>query len=237
MRLIKDIVYDSVILKMDNKLKVKTAGAWDSTTQTQVVTLCNEKWLRLFGFVFNPVGTRLEVASYNINGTITLSVSNPLDALERGQTITIQRPYFFHGTLYSTTEEWEKFADNERDKLPFIWLVYHIEEDFKEPQDAVERSSPLRLVFVHWSDWVGMTNEQRMDGFVKPLTAAVDGFIHAIDSNRAVFKEHKGFRIKTMPKFGIDSANGTTNTVFNSTLCAAELNINLEIFKENNCIC
>jgi hypothetical protein len=237
MRLIKDIVHDEIVSKIDNKLKVKTAGAWDSVNETQVITVCNEKWLRLYDFLFNDSGTRLNVLSYNNDGTITLTVTDATDAVSRGEFVTINRPHFFHGTLYSTTEEWEKFADHERDKLPFIWLVYHIDEDFKEPQNAVERTSPLRLVFVHWSDWVGMTNEQRMDGFVKPLTAAVDEFIHAIDSNRAVFKERSGFRVKTMPKFGIDSANGTTNTVFNSTLCAIELNINLEIFKENNCIC
>jgi hypothetical protein len=236
MRLLSDIIEAEVVDKLDNRVKVNSAGVWDSVTKTQVVTLCNEKWLKLYGFVYNTLGTRLEVVSYNQNGTITLSVPDAPNAVAKGQNLTINRPVFFHGTWYNTTEEWIKFSEDERDKLPFIWLVYPVDEQFNEPQNAVERQSPARLVFVHWSDWLNSTNNDRMQDSVKPLTALVSEFIATIDRNRAIFRERQGFRMKSYPKFGTETERGIV-AVFDSTLSAVEVDVNLSIFHKNSCIC
>jgi hypothetical protein len=227
--LISDIVKQHIVDLLDNEVRIIRAGTWSSVTEMQTVTFCDIKWLRLY----NQFLEGQEVISI-VGNQVTLTTSQPL---AQGETLTIERPKFFHGTPYNTVQEWHDFTTNEREKLPFIWLVTPSNERFNDYKTTIQRVSSCQLFFVHWSDWQ-MLNQNRVNETIEPLHRLIDNFVETIDDNVRAFGklDNRGQR-RDYPKFGRESNKGIEEVIMNSTLGAVRLEIDLRIKRDLKCKC
>lgn len=227
--LISDIVKSQIVDRLDNELKVIRAGTWSSITQLQTVTFCDLKWLSLYGKFIEGQ----DVISISGNQVVLTSPT----PLAQGEILHIEKPKFFHGTPYNTVQEWHDFTTNERDKLPFIWLVTPTTEKYNDYKSTVERTSSCKVFFVHWSDWQ-MLNQNRVNETIAPLHRVVDSFLDAVNDNPSAFDtlQNNGTR-KDFPKFGRESSKGIEEVIMNSTLGAVSLDIDLRVKKNIICKC
>jgi hypothetical protein len=227
--LISDIVKTQIVDRLPNELRVIRAGTWNSVTELQTVTFCDLKWLPLY----NRFIEGQEVISITGN-QVTLTSPSPLAV---GETLTIERPKFFHGTPYNTVQEWHDFTTQEREKLPFIWLVTPANERWNNKRQTIERVSSCRLFFVHWSDWQ-MLNQNRVNETIAPVHWLVNNFVETVDRNATAFDylEGQGQR-KEYPKFGRETSKGIEEVIMNSTLGAVSLDIDLRIKRGLICKC
>jgi hypothetical protein len=222
-----DTIRAQIIDKLDNRVKITYASLYDEGNQTQVIQLCDDKWLSLY----NSFVGGITVDSF-INGFYTIRTDEPVEV---GQILQLPIPVFFHGTPYSTIEEWHKFSSNERDKLPFIWLV----TPAKNHEHGAERNAWESLIdceffIVHYSDWTE-TNSVRTNESIKPLHEVVKYLTKCVNSNSKYFDKHTGFKTKDFPKFGQESRNGVESVLMNSTLGAVKLDIKLRFLKNYDC--
>lgn len=229
--LTQSIVEDEIVNKLDNKMRVTDVGAW--ANDTQELTLCGLKWLRLYDEFLEGY----LVIDYVDENTILVQTEVPI---YKGEILTIQRPLFFEGTPYNTISEWHNFVDangqnREDTKLPFIWLKTPTRDDWYGFKSPMSRDSALEVFFVHYSDW-GKLNEDRVNKVIQPLMQLVNEFQNTINKNRTAFAplENRG-RTKGYPKFGNETPNGIENAIFESTLGAVKLDIDITIKRGKCC--
>lgn len=218
MILTKDIIKDHIIDRLNNKVKVVSAGALVNGVQT--IKLCSIKWLGLYNEFLS--GEKV----INISGeSVDVETST---AFNVGDILEIKIPLFFHGNPYTTIEEWHNFSTQEKVKLPFIWYVTPSNETHNEPKQSIKRTSDVKLFFVHWSNWQKLNND-RVSESIQPLQNLVEEFMHASRKNTAVFDGYDNYRTREFPKFGNTDSNGVTKVLMNSTLAGVELTTTLKI--------
>lgn len=225
MTLISDIVENVIIANLDNTLAVKEV--FPVINDRQKVLFCNKKWMQLFDGVFND-GTPVVILEYD-GPYVIFEVSEEAQEFTLLSTVTIPKPIFFNGTLSNTKLEWNKFSLDEKDKLPFIWLVSPTPEINNNKDTGIAKSSPMKLWFVHWSDWTKL-NADRQDEAIRPLMALVKAFVDAIDKLTYIFEGYDNYTTTDFPKFGTQNVDGIENAIFDSTLSAVELDILVRIF-------
>lgn len=229
--LTQSIVEDEIVAKLDNTMRVTDVGVW--ANDTQELTFCGLKWLKLYDEFLQGY----LVIDYVDENTVIIQTEVPI---VKGEILTIQRPLFFHGTPYNTISEWHNFVDangqNREDaKLPFIWLKTPTRDEWYGFKSPMSRDSNLEVFFVHWSDW-GKLNEDRVNKVIQPLMQLVAEFQNTINKNRTAFAplEDKGMT-KGYPKFGNETPNGIEKTIFESTLGAVKLEIDIKIKRGKCC--
>jgi hypothetical protein len=231
-RLLENIVKSEIVDKLDNRLKITYASLWSNGQQT--IRVCSKKWLDLYGYLIDESNTQISIL-FETDDSITIQISQE-KAFKKGDTLFIKKPLLFAGTLYNTTEEWHKFSNDQRVKLPFIWLVTPTNEVFNGRDNDVERESPIHVVFVHYSDWLNSDNKKRLNDSIQPLSDLASAFIDAIDGNRTAFSERDTFRLKKFPKFGTETNSGVKDSVIAPSLAGVDLTVQLKIYKEScNC--
>ena len=229
--LTQSIVEWEIVNKLNNTMRVLDAGVWSNDTQE--LTFCGLKWLKLYDEFLEDV----IVIEYIDERTVLVQTETPI---EKGEMLTIQRPLFFEGTPYETISEWHNFVDangqnREDTKLPFIWLKTPTGDDWYGFKSPMSRDSNLEVFFVHWSDW-GKLNEDRVNKVIQPLMQLVAEFQNTINKNRTAFAplENKG-KTKGYPKFGNETPNGIENSIFESTLGAVKLEVEVTIKRGKCC--
>jgi hypothetical protein len=223
--LISDIIKQYIVDKLDNTLTILSVQAPANDLQT--VTFCNIKWLRCYDFIM--IGSQAYVVdSYNGN-TVRFEIAEGADPIGVDDIVTINRPLFLNGTLSNTKLEWNKYGDDERAKLPFIWLVSPTDVVTASPQNGRTKTAPVKLWFVHWSNWQKL-NADRQDEAIRPLMALVDEFVDTIERQSHVFEDYDNFTARDFPKLGVETPNGVGKTLFDSTLSGIEFDSSLKIF-------
>ena len=224
--LIRDIIQEHIINDLDNRLTVLSVGG--VTSGQQSVEFCNIKWIKLYGFV--TVGsTQYQVVS--ITGrTVLFAIPTGGAPFTLNSDVRINRPLLFDGTLSNTRVEWSEYDVNERDKLPFIWLVSPTETNTANDNGQGLKTAVLKLWFIHWSDW-SLLNADRQNEAVRPLYALYYEFMKTINRNTHIFEGYDNVSDRDFPKLGVLGANGVEKTVFDSTLSAIEVDLNVRIFK------
>lgn len=225
--LITDIVEQEIVDKLDNQLKVIRASSVVNDIQT--LEFCDIKWLELYNVFIGG----LQVV--NISGnSVDVATSTPISV---GTVLEIQRPVFFHGTPLNTVQEWHEFSTNEKEKLPFIWLVTPTDDNYQDRKSTIERIDNCRLFFVHWSNWLEL-NQNRVNDTIRPLHSLVDAFINKTNNNPTVFDRlQNNGRRKEYPKFGRETQKGIEEVIMNSTLGAISLDVEFRIKKSYICEC
>lgn len=225
MTLIRDIIQDHIINKLDVSLSIVAVGSVSEGKQS--VTFCNIKWLKLYESV-NVAQLVYMVDSINGN-TVIFNIPTGAPAFTLNTVPTLNRPLLFDGTLSNTKFEWAKFDNSERNKLPFIWLVSPTETQTDNIQGSGTKTAVLKLWFIHWSDWSKL-NADRQNEAVRPLYALVKEFTKTINRISYVFEGYDTAIDRDFPKLATRGENGGEATLFDSTLSGVELDINVKIF-------
>jgi hypothetical protein len=225
--LVSEIIENEIIPYLDNKLRVISTGAVIDGFQN--IQVCNVKWLQLYNQFTNGV-----VVNSISGNSVNVQVTTPIEV---GQVLEIERPKFFHGTPLNTVQEWHEFSTNEKEKLPFIWLVTPTIDNYQDRRNTIERISTCKLFFVHWSNWLEL-NQNRVNDTIKPLNNLVDAFVTKLNNTPAILDrlDNNGTR-KEYPKFGTETKKGIEEVIMNSTLGAISLDVNLKIKKGYSCEC
>jgi hypothetical protein len=225
--LITDIVEQEIVNKLDNLLKVIRASAVVNDVQT--LEFCDIKWLELY----NEFTNGLQVVSVSGN-SVDVATSTPITV---GTILEIQRPLFLDGTPLNTVQEWHEFNPNEKEKLPFIWLVTAVDDGYQNRTSAIERIVNCQIFFVHWSNWLEL-NQNRVNDTIRPLHKVIDAFANKVNNNPPVFDRlsNNGTR-REYPKFGRETNEGIEEVIMNSTLGAIRYNVELRIKRNYICEC
>lgn len=224
--LIRDIIQTNIVNKLDNRLYIESIDSINSGLQT--ITFCSVKWFKLYNYIYVD-GYKVS-ATLISNNRLSLILPTVLPPINYNTVITIQKPLLFDGTLSNTRVEWAKYSDSERDKLPFIWLVSPTETNTANDNGQGLSTAILKLWFIHWSDWTKL-NADRQNEAVRPLYALYREFMNTINRNTHIFEGYDNVSDRDFPKLGVLGANGVEKTVFDSTLSAVEVDLNLRIFK------
>lgn len=227
--LISDVIQNDIINQMDTTVEIVEAGP--VIQGAQLVRFKCMRWMKLFDSFFVN-GGEVRILGYTI-GFVRIEAVAP--GLPAGTICNLKKPLFLNGTLSNTKEEWARFELNERNKLPFVWLVSPTYIDVKN-DDVSYFTANIDLWFVHWSDWSKL-NKDRQDEALRPLYSLLEAFLKVIENDKVKFIGYNGLTQGDYPKFGKIDQNGTEKTIFDSTLSAIHVQSNLVVRKRDcgNC--
>ena len=226
--LIVDYIQTGILDKMDTKLTVLEAGP--VINGLQIVRFSCNRWLKLYDLAIVN-GGEVAVAEY-LGSFVRFDVGDSA-GITLESDVRLKVPILLNGTLSNTKEEWNRFELDERNKLPFIWLVSPTKIE-TEDQNSPFVTAQLDLWFVHWSDWSKL-NKDRQDETLRPLYSFIDAFFKAIKKNKLSFIKYSNLVMNDFPKFGTQDKNGIYKLIFDSTLSAVSSNFRLEIRKKEKC--
>lgn len=228
MRDIYQIVKQEIWANMDRTIHV---SSFDITNDIITLNVCDTKWARVgLGLVDDaPSGFTIVTVDHE-NRVITLNGSSWVG---NG---TLQRYKFFIGTPISTNEEWTAFSRDERQKVPFVWMVEPTQEEIQGVNSDLERISDIRLVFLD-DNFIGkwLTDEVH-ENRLQAIYNAVEWFLKAIKGN-PLFEFKDTYVVKNFTKFGTESTQGFAANIIDANLTGIEVRLSLPINKDDNCNC
>ena len=226
---IDKIVYNQIIDKIDTKIRVKTASPLVDNEQT--LTFCNQKYLRLFEVLTNEEGGLVVKSN---NGTNVL-VANYGTEIKPGDILNIPKPYYHRGTPRALNSEWSQISNDERNKLPAVWLLNPVDETFTLKND-VERIAEITLFIMCSADLTHDVTEDLRQKNVFPMLQLAKEIQRSIDSNKKFFNRLESYKTRDYSILGTDGANGTMKQIIDSQLSGLSMAFSLEILK-GNCNC
>lgn len=230
---IYDIVKDQIFANIDLTVKVNEVVA---TGVTNVVTLCNNKWIRVGQYLTDADSRLWLITSIASNGDVSVTKpSGAIDLIKR-QTLTIKAPKFLFGTHTSANNEYTLRGQDNRVKLPLVWLVESISESEYGIRQSKERDSQIRLYFLDDNDPSQYLNEDFRLNVVSPMIALKDEIIRVIQNN-LLFDVLDDWRTRPVTRFGNENEKGVFENILSDNLSGVELVITLPIFKSGSCLC
>ena len=226
----RDIVYiieENIIDRMNCNISVLSVSG-------NVLTVCDVKWSRV-GLILTDIYTQtytITAVDYVLN-TITVEPNGGYNF--NGTLITLNKPYFFTGTPISTNKEWKSFSIDERNKVPFAWLVEPNDEDFKDEQDTLERESDILMVFLDSNNTNQWRTMDTHDNRLQALYNMVEEFMDTIKREFLFYSDNLSFKTKNFTKFGKETSSGMEANIIDANLTGVELRLTLPINRVNEC--
>lgn len=227
--LIIDYIQIGILDKMDTSVEVVEVGP--VVNGAQIVKFKCLRWMKLFDKIFVD-GNEVYILEFGV-AFVKLDIPNPAGAVRLDSIVKLKTPLLLNGTLSNTKEEWSRFELDERNKLPFVWLVSPTYTTKANKQTSLVKAD-VDLWFVHWSDWSKL-NKDRQDEALRPLYVLLKEFNQAIEKNLTDFDGYDGLNIGDYPKFGKRDSNGIEKTLFDSTLSAIHVQMKLNV-RAKKCI-
>lgn len=234
MRDIYDIVKDDIISAMDNTVKIVSADAVSGGTQD--IILCDNKWIRVGQYLTDADSKKWKINSIGNDGIVNVTKPTGATDLVKRQVLTLRSPQFLFGTHYSANNEYVLKGNDNRVKLPLIWLVETIRETEFDRTKSLERKSDLRLYFLDDNNPKQYLNADYRANVVTPMLGLKDEFIKVVQSN-VLFDLLGDWQIRPITRFGNEDEKGSFENILDDNLSGVELTISLPIFKNKNCNC
>jgi len=193
-----------------------------------VLSVCNQKWASTEKKVTDHLGNEYTITEVSHeDSTITLA---PVGAWTfSGTTLLLNKPTFFVGTPTATNSEWTLFSSDERNKVPFIWMVEPTRESVLSENSTIERRSDLRIVFLDSSNFQQWLTMDTHDNRLQALYYMVDEFIRVIRSNSIFFSDEMTHEIVNFTKFGKETAQGFEKNIIDANLTGIDLKITVSV--------
>ena len=233
MKDIYDIVQDEIFSKLNNEVKIVSASALSGGTQT--IVLCVQKWVRVGTYLKDVSNKNWLIQSITDNEIV---VKKPTGAtnLSVNQTLTLIEPKFLFGTRISADNEYKKTSNDNRNKLPLIWLVENIRETEYNYGSAIERDASLRFYFLDDNNPKQYLNEDYRKNVVTPMIGLKDEFLRIVRSNK-IFQTYESVDIRTITRFGNETEQGVIENILSDNLSGLELSIKLSVKRKKECNC
>lgn len=230
---IYDIVKDEIVEKMDNSLRVVKIV---DNGGTYTLTICNSvKWARVKLTISDAALNAYTISA--VDYSARLITVTPLGAYAWTSTTgTLQKPKFFIGTPMRTNEEWLQFSNDERNKVPFIWMVEPTQERVKPDSDGKERESDIRIVFIDSNNSPGWITTDVHEKRLKALYNMVSEFFRTIENNPLFGDIESDRQIRNLTRFGTETSNGFERNIIDADLTGIDARVALPIMKQS-CKC
>lgn len=211
--------------KIVNRIDLTVSGELDGN---KLVT-SNTKWAQVGYFIFSAGN------QYTITGVSDCEYIETSEPLPAGETYTLQKPFFFHGTVIQINEELTQIKDL-HSKTPMIYLreIYR-EIRYPNSDKPYILESDLTLFFLTSCDFQRWQVEDHYREAITPMHNLVEEFLQKCKPpyTETVREEERLNRVN----FGVYVAdNGSKKKVLNDNLSGVQLNVNLK-FKKGNYNC
>ena len=232
---ISDILEFEIIDKIDTTVKVVYASPVENNTQ--VIRLCDVKFLRLFGVMwYLDESEYFSVLTYNEDGSLTIKASNDGIEAYKGQVLKLKKPFYLKGTPMAVNFEWNKLNQVQGLKLPLIWLLRPIKQKFFD-DSILDRRSELVLYLVCEANFADDWTDELDEKNVIPLLNLANEIVNAINNNKKMFNKVLDWEALDLSKFGTEEKNGMVKNILDAKLSGVELSVSLEVREQTECKC
>lgn len=151
------------------------------------------------------------------------------------QEIVWTKPVFYlTGTRLAANNEWTRSGADLTAKLPLIWLLETMNERFGGAESSIERSSDLRIFILEETNVREFYTKDHREQVVRPMQELAIELVRVV-TNTARFKRPENFQIRSFSRFGVEETKGVVQNILDANLSGVELQLTLDIYKENNC--
>lgn len=151
------------------------------------------------------------------------------------QEIVWTKPVFYlTGTRLAANNEWTRSGADLTAKLPLIWLLETMNERFGGQESSIERSSDLRIFILEETNVREFYTRDHREQVVRPMQELAMELVRVV-TNTARFKRPENFQIRSFSRFGVEETKGVVQNILDANLSGVELQLTLDIYKENNC--
>jgi len=151
------------------------------------------------------------------------------------QEIVWPKPVFYlTGTRLAANNEWTRSGADLTAKLPLIWLLETMNERFGGQESSIERSSDLRIFILEETNVREFYTRDHREQVVRPMQELAIELVRVV-TNTARFKRPENFQIRSFSRFGVEETKGVVQNILDANLSGVELQLTLDIYKENNC--
>lgn len=151
------------------------------------------------------------------------------------QEIVWPKPVFYlTGTRLAANNEWTMAGADLTAKLPLVWLLETINERFGGAESSLERSSDLRIFILEETNVREFYTKDHREQVVKPMQELAIELVRVINDTPR-FKRLENFQIRSFSRFGVEETKGVIQNVLDANLSGVELQLTLDIFKQNDC--
>jgi hypothetical protein len=234
MRDIYDLVQDEIFNKININIEVINASIL--TNGVQIVSFCSNKWLRVGQFLTDSNNKQWKIILIDSNGNVSIKKPQGATGVKSLDVLKVISPKFLFGTHISANNEYTLKQRKTNDLLPLIWLVENIREKEYGRDSSIERDSNLRFFFLDDIDPKNQLNEDFRKNAVTPMLALKDEFLNVIQNN-SIFVPYTSVDIRTITRFGNEKESGAFENILNDNLSGVELNITLNVYRNNKCNC
>jgi len=169
----------------------------DNGDGTYTLESCNTYHLHEFLIItIDALEYTIQSTVYNESITIT---GNPLPT---ATSFDIPAPFYFHGTVIKTNLELINL--DQFDKMPMVYLLEVLEDDFLHRDEIIDRNSDLRLFFLTSANFTEWKTGDHYKNAIEPMRSLAYNFIDAVDSSKII----DTFAIKNFPVLSLLAPKG-----------------------------
>lgn len=228
--IVKNEIFDNIDSTVTIVSIVSTGGG------STVVSLCNNKWIRVGQSLTDSDPKAWVITSIASNGDVTLTDPTAPTALVKRQVLTIKAPNWLFGTHWSAGAEYTLRGSDNRVKLPLVWMVEQIREEEYGIKSSLERTSDIRVYFLDDNNPEQYLNADYRSNVVSPMIGLKDEFNRVIKDN-ILFDVIESFRTRPLTRFGNEEEKGYFENILDDNLSGVEEIVSLPIFKVDECKC
>lgn len=225
-----EIVKDLVTLLVT---ELTGSGSWvDNSDGTFTLPICRTYWLKAQDIV------TIDSVEYKVSNVTRDSSLTILSDTEPTLTsFYLDAPSFYHGTIVQTNQELSKDAKDVTERTPMAYLYRDLEDDFKSSDNSLDRETPIRLFFLHDTNFTDYTTEKTDEETLEPMRSLAYFFVEEILKKSKQLGKIEDYSIRDYLRFGVENQSGYTQNIFNDNFSGVELNITLPIKAQYVCSC
>jgi hypothetical protein len=225
-----DIVRDLVTLLVT---ELTGSGAWvDNTDGTFTMPICKTYWLKAQDTI-TVDSIEYEVTEVIKDTSVTVTAASVPTLL----TFFLDDPSFYHGTIVQTNQELSQGAKDVEERTPMAYLYRDIEDSFNSDDNLLDRETPIRLFFLHDTNFQDYTTEKTDEETLAPMRSMAYFFVEEILKKSKQLGRIDDYSVRDYLRFGVENSSGYTENIFNDNFSGVELNITLPVKASYVCEC
>lgn len=203
----------------------------DNEDGTFTLETCNTFHLQpLFKITIGVIEYEITAVSHNTSITIKG------EEFPTVNTFSVYNPFLHYGRVSDVNEELVLITDSSQ-KTPLMYVMQDFSETYYNQDEAKDRDSPLRILFMTQADNVKWTIDDHYNQAVKPMRNLAYSFIQFAEQ-QAYIGIIDRYEITDRIKLGKQrSETEKPKALFGGFLSGVELNVNLPVLKSVNDCC
>ena len=217
--------------------------------RTITITKAEEPSAGVFELTFDEIFWLTPVCVYDIDGSDYIVVSiDDCNVVtfkgdlgnetlpDVGDTITLQAPFFWHGTVRLTSIEWDQISDDLK-TFPAVYAVEPITDNFNNvPGTMFDRTSDVTFFVITSANQADWFTDEHYANVINPMRRLTKELKSEFEKAGSGIGRFDSFRILNHANLGVVSANkGHTSGLNNYKVSGVEFDISLPIKTDLAC--